>query len=233
MILRRRGLVTRIIIPISLILATWSRSYVEALMGTRYRGPATSKEAHTGVNRWVALFATACTRAVAGATAHEERMIAVEKHWRRRLGSVRANSSVDLILRALPGAPILSVNGAAGLLAAASWRLTVLSSVSSMPILQQVKVGRRNRVFEAPDIIAAFTDLERQLASPEGDTRSHLRHGLSRIGDPENNRIALTVWLSCGALALPQTKLIVLWYNTSLCYLSYLCYLPVCQPMSN
>jgi hypothetical protein len=37
-------------------------------------------------------------------------------------------------------------------------------------ILKQVTVGRRNRAFEAPDIIAAFTDLERQLASPEGDT---------------------------------------------------------------
>ena len=32
-------------------------------------------------------------------------------------------------------------------------------------------IGRRNRAFEAPDLIDAFTDLERQLASPEGDTR--------------------------------------------------------------
>ena len=31
--------------------------------------------------------------------------------------------------------------------------------------------GRRNRAYEAPDIIAAFTALERLLASPEGDTR--------------------------------------------------------------
>ena len=38
-------------------------------------------------------------------------------------------------------------------------------------ILQQVTRGRRNRAFEAPDAIDAFTDLERQLASPVGDTR--------------------------------------------------------------
>jgi hypothetical protein len=37
-------------------------------------------------------------------------------------------------------------------------------------VLRQVNVGRRNRAYEAPEIIAAFTDLERQLASPEGDT---------------------------------------------------------------
>ncbi len=33
-------------------------------------------------------------------------------------------------------------------------------------------VGRRNRAFEAPELIRAFTDLERQLASPTGDTRT-------------------------------------------------------------
>ena len=37
-------------------------------------------------------------------------------------------------------------------------------------ILVQVSVGRRNRAFEAPELIAAFTALERRLASPEGDT---------------------------------------------------------------
>ena len=38
-------------------------------------------------------------------------------------------------------------------------------------VLVQVTVGRRNRAFEAPELIEAFTALERQLASPEGDTR--------------------------------------------------------------
>jgi hypothetical protein len=39
-------------------------------------------------------------------------------------------------------------------------------------ILRQVNVGGRNRAFEAPELIRTFTDLERQLASPTGDTRS-------------------------------------------------------------
>jgi len=39
-------------------------------------------------------------------------------------------------------------------------------------ILKQVSVGRRNRAFEAPEIIGAFSALERQLASPDGDTRT-------------------------------------------------------------
>ena len=39
-------------------------------------------------------------------------------------------------------------------------------------IVKQSTIGRRNRAFEAPELIRAFTDLERQLASPAGDTRS-------------------------------------------------------------
>jgi len=39
-------------------------------------------------------------------------------------------------------------------------------------ILRQITIGRRNRAYEAPEVIEAFTDLERQLASPAGDTRT-------------------------------------------------------------
>jgi len=35
-------------------------------------------------------------------------------------------------------------------------------------VLKQVNIARRNRAYEAPEIIPAFTDLERQLASPAG-----------------------------------------------------------------
>ena len=38
-------------------------------------------------------------------------------------------------------------------------------------VLVQINVGRRNRAFEAPELVDLFTALERQLASPTGDTR--------------------------------------------------------------
>ena len=39
-------------------------------------------------------------------------------------------------------------------------------------VLVQVSVGRRNRAFEAHELVDAFTAFERRLASPEGDTRT-------------------------------------------------------------
>ena len=42
LVLRRRGLATRVLPPVSLVLATWSDDYVAGLQATRYRGPASS-----------------------------------------------------------------------------------------------------------------------------------------------------------------------------------------------
>jgi Fic family protein len=143
LILRRRGLARRVVPPVSLILATWSKDYVGGLMATRYRGPATSRAAHEGTNLWVGRFAAACRRAVTDAAAFEQHVAPV----------VTVASASELI-----GRSFVQTNEAVARLADAA-------------ILRQVSVGRRNRAFEAPDIIAAFTDLERQLASPDGDTR--------------------------------------------------------------
>lgn len=77
-----------------------------------------------------------------------------------------------MLLRALPGAPILTVGGAADLIGRSFVAANQASDcLVDTGILKQVKVARRNRAFEAPDVITAFTDLERQLASPQGDTR--------------------------------------------------------------
>ena len=170
--LRRRGLAPRVLPPVSLVLATWATDYVAALEGTRYRGRSASAAAHEGLNRWVGLFATACRRAVDDATAFDAQVQALEAAWRQRLGAVRAGSATDLLLRALPGAPILTVRSAAGLISR-SLRATNegIARLSDAEVLTQVTVGRRNRAFEARELIEAFTDLERQPASPKGDTR--------------------------------------------------------------
>lgn len=172
LVLRRRGLATRVLVPVSLVLATWSRDYIAGLEATRYRGPASSRPAHDGLNLWVARFATAARRAVDDARGFEDRTQAIQDEWRARLGPIRANSAADRLIRALPGSPLLTVNSATALLgrsfAAANHAIARLAAAG---ILRQVTVGRRNRAFEAASIIEAFTDLERQLASPDGNTR--------------------------------------------------------------
>jgi Fic family protein len=171
LILRRRGLAARLDPPVSLILATWAKDYVDGLTATRYKGPARSREAHQGLNLWVARFSGACSRAVEDTGSFEHRALSIEAAWRERLGRVRRYSAVDLLLRTLVGAPVLTVKSAAVLIGRSY--VTTNEAVTRLleaGILRQVTVGRRNRAFEASEIIEAFTDLERQLASPQGDT---------------------------------------------------------------
>lgn len=171
LVLRRRGLAPRILPPVSLILATWPRDYVAGLTGTRYEGEHESEQAHAGLNRWIALFASACRRAAEDAGHFEEQVRALQDSWRQRLGSMRRGSAADLLVRALPGAPLVTATTASELIGR-SFQATnqAIERLVGAGILVQLTLGRRNRAFEAPEVIEEFTALERQLASPEGDT---------------------------------------------------------------
>jgi Fic family protein len=172
-ILQRRGLAPRVLPPVSLILATWKKDYVRGLTTTRYVGPATSPLARTGMNEWVGIFAAACRRAVEDALSFEDRVQEIEEGWRRGLGRLRRGSAADLVLDILPGAPIISVRTASELIKR-SYQQTneAVRRLEQAEVLRRTTVGRRNRAFEAPAILAAFQGLERLLASPAGDTRT-------------------------------------------------------------
>ena len=172
LILRRRGLAERALPPVSLVLATWAESYVDGLMKFRHLGSPTSPQAIEGLNTWIGRFAAACTRSVEDATNYERRIADLEAEWRVQLGPIRAKSATDELLRLLGGAPILTIDSASTLLGR-TFKPSALAieRLVDAGILRQVTVGRRNKAFEAPQVIDAFTALERQLASPEGDTR--------------------------------------------------------------
>ncbi len=171
-ILRRRGLAPLALAPISLVLATWSQDYVAGLSATRYRAEPSSQDAMAGLNAWLALFASATTRAVADAESYERRVSEVQTQWRARLRPVRADSAVDRLVDALPGAPILTVRSAAALIDRSEQAVNeAIPRLLEAGVLKQTTLARRNRAFEAPDLLDAFTDLERQLASPRGSTR--------------------------------------------------------------
>jgi Fic family protein len=170
-VLRRRGLAPVVVPPVSLMLATWSQDYVNGLTATRYRGDASSRAATEGLDYWVGLFAAAMTRAVADAEAYEQRVTEVQAVWREALGKVRANSAADVLVDTLPGAPVITVQSAAALIGRSDQAVNAaIPRLVDAGVLTQTTIGRRNRAFEALDLINAFTDLERRLASPDGDT---------------------------------------------------------------
>jgi Fic family protein len=172
-ILRRRGLAPRFVPPISLVLATHADAYVEGLSRTRYDMSPDSLGAADAINAWVAFFAGACRRAVSDAEAFERRVAELQDDWRARLGSVRKNSAIDLLLDAIPGAPLMTVQSGAALVGRSVQAVNqAIPRLVDVGVLKQTTVGKRNRAFEAAELIDSFTVLERQLASPDADTRA-------------------------------------------------------------
>lgn len=85
---------------------------------------------------------------------------------------MRANSATDLLLHRIAGAPDLTVESAAALIGRTyNPANEAVERLVQAGILRQI-TGKRNRVYEAPEIVDAFADLERQLASPSGDTHA-------------------------------------------------------------
>jgi hypothetical protein len=105
--------------------------------------------------------------------AFEARVASLQQEWRAAVGNVRKGSAAEMLIGALPGAPVVSVSSAADLIGR-SFQATneAMSRLEAAGVVRRVNVGRRNRAFEAPAIIDTFTALERQLASPTGDTRT-------------------------------------------------------------
>jgi Fic family protein len=171
--LRRRGLAPSWCPPVSLVLATLKDDYIRALDGFHSVAPPDSPEAVAGVDAWVSFFARACTRSVQDASLFEKRVSAIQADWRERLAPVRRGSSVDLLIEALPRTVILTVNQAAKILGRSFTAANAaIEELVKAKVLKQVSIGKRNRAFESPEVIAAFTQLERRLASPAGDTHA-------------------------------------------------------------
>ncbi|MFD3593345.1 Fic family protein [Nocardia sp. NPDC058640] len=176
LVLRRRGLSERVIAPVSLVLATATRSYIDGLNGFRHLGSSDTAAAVEGANAWIGRFAAACARSVADAAVFESRTAALLAAWRDRVAPLRSDSAAALLLPHLVGAPIITAATAAALVErsfpAAN---TAIDRLVDAGILRQLTVGRRNRAFEAPEVFEAFGALERCLANPDRVTNSPQR----------------------------------------------------------
>ncbi|MDR2956923.1 MAG: Fic family protein [Coriobacteriales bacterium] len=170
LILRRSGIASNTVPPISLVLSTMKQNYVSYLDATRYDGSIDSNQANDSRNEWVEFFAHVCQRACADAQAFEHRIARLRAHW-QSLVVPRKGSTVEALLGLLPGIPVITINTAAAATGRSveATRLAV-EALTDAGILTQSSSNRRNRVFEALSVIDEFTAYERGLATLSGFT---------------------------------------------------------------
>jgi Fic family protein len=172
LVLRRRALAPHYVPPISLALARRARAYVEGLTACRYLGPPDGPAAQAGLAAWISAFAAAAARAADDAARFGQQVDALVQAWRRQAAPVRASSTLDLLLRALPSAPLVTVETAARLVGRSVQAANqAVRRLVAAGVLVPTRDVRRNRAFEVAGLLDALTSFERALASPTGDTR--------------------------------------------------------------
>lgn len=172
-VLTRRGLTSGPVLPVSLALATTQRQYIAGLTAYRYLGDAGTVEANNAIGTWLELFASACRRAVADAEWLVERYESLIEGYGAALGSVRPHSTVSELLERIGEMPVLTVEHAAAQLGR-SFEATnnAVARLVEVGALTESTGGRRNRVFEAREVLELVASAERRLASPDADTRA-------------------------------------------------------------
>ena len=170
LVLRRRGSAANFVPPISLVMATRSKSYIQGLSAVRAVDSEAGDGGREGVNERVSFFAGACLTACEEAAAFEERARRLRRSWRERLGPARKNSALDLLIDELVGMPLFTVGAASEATARAFSAVSAaVERCVEAGVVRPVKAQGRNRVFEVPEVIDEFNMFERKLASPVGD----------------------------------------------------------------
>jgi Fic family protein len=166
LVLRRRGLAPHFVPPVSLILATNSAAYIDGLVAYRHEGPSDSLDASKAAAQWIGRFTGELLRACEHAAGFSNTLDELQRKWRGQVGRIRAKSAVDVLLSALPGIPVLTVETAAMTIDRSTARTNdAVAVLVNAQVLTQGTLGRRNRVFEASGLLEAITSLEGQLRS--------------------------------------------------------------------
>ncbi|GAB3707461.1 Fic family protein [Mariniluteicoccus flavus] len=182
-VLVRRGLTPSAVLPISLVLATFSEAYISGL--TAFRHTDDTDDHDQRVATWVTEFIRATGLAAdqadrlrtAIADLRLEWIDRVERHREAqgRQRGMRSDSATALILADLPSTPVLTattVRRIHGVSAVAAGR--ALIELQEAGILDSRSAGRGIRAYAATDVLDLVTVAERQLASTKFDTRARL-----------------------------------------------------------
>ena len=177
LVLRRSGLSPAACPPpISSSLALRRRDYMHALSEASVVCGALDQIRSEALQPWVLFLADAAVEASGYARRVSDHMDALSDSWRHRLAStgVRRSNAAMRLLASLPSRPVFNIAIAADTLAVDNSTATrAVDLLTRAGIVVQRSAGRRNRVYEAPDIMDVFSAL------------ANIREGDDSIGLPQ------------------------------------------------
>jgi Fic family protein len=159
-VLKRRGLATSYVPPVSVVLARRRKSYIAGLTG--FRGDS--------VVPWIGRFADAVAESADLAQSYLDAVIGKVDQWReglKRHGAVRSDAAAWQVIDALPAHPMIT--GPTAIAATGRARAAVYQALDQLEqagVLLPVSESRRNRIWEAEGLLALLEGLEAGAQPP-------------------------------------------------------------------
>lgn len=164
MVLKRRLLAPHVVPPISLVLATNGQRYVEGLNAYRQERPMD----------WCAFFVRVVDAASRHAWQLNVRLQDLQQEWHQTAGRPRRGSAAYSLIGALPAYPVLDLRLAAQVTGGSiEGARKALNALEQAGVLVPVVVGKkRNRVWEARELLYLLDQFEWELATPTRPSQS-------------------------------------------------------------
>ncbi len=153
-ILRRRGLATHTVVPLSVVFGADANGYESALDDYRFEGDYESGSNAARVNDWVATFAHALRAATQRAGTFETALAMLVDRWETTLGQRRSDAASARLIHQLTERPIITIAEAQEMLESSKTGAgNGIAELVEAGILLKGTAHRRQRVFEARDIV--------------------------------------------------------------------------------
>lgn len=150
-VLRRRGVASRFVPPVSIVLAAQPAAYVDGLTAFREGRLA----------EWVGSFASASARAARVSIELADQVAELQATWRERAGRPRHGSAAAKLIALLPALPVLSAPTARAAIGISQQQtLAGLKSLAEHGVLRQISHGTYDRQFAATDLFELLTAYE-------------------------------------------------------------------------
>jgi Fic family protein len=154
-VLRRRGVTTRVVVPLATALVAHRDRYFDLLTG--YRAGR--------LEPLIGSFAQSSRLAAAESRATAERLAAIPGEWRDLTGPIRRDSAAARLLPLLLEHPVLSAEDAIGLLDAAPSRAyAAIERLHTAGVLRPLTERTRNQVWGAGLVLDELDDLAARVA---------------------------------------------------------------------
>jgi hypothetical protein len=164
-VLAKRRLASRMLVPVSLVLAAYADHYIQGLVDFR--------EGH--IDQWCGTFASAARLAIDGAARFEEELATMITRWRFK-SEARPDSHLWRACERTTITPVFTVASLRDELRCSTTAATeAIERLERVGIVAQVSLGRRNRVYLNRAVLRLLDDFERDLLTDADGKPRRLR----------------------------------------------------------